>query len=288
MGRILFYDKRLSDDGSMSCAGCHQQENSFDDPRPFSEGISGAFGDRNAMAIVNKAWASSLFWDGRQPSLEAQAHDPVVNPIELETTWPQVMAKLQADATITEMFFDAFGTRTVDSNLVTQAIAQFERTLVSFNSRYDHFVFEGKQEAFTEAEERGYHVYLSKTCNHCHSDVLLTDNFFRNNGLDANPVDSGRYQFTRDPADFGKFKVPTLRNIALTAPYMHDSRFNTLEEVIEHYSSGIVAASPNLDEHLTPFPNGLQLTQQEKDDLLVFLLALTDSSFISNTDFSEP
>ncbi|MCS6991992.1 MAG: cytochrome-c peroxidase [Chitinophagales bacterium] len=289
LGRRLFYDTRLSADGSMSCASCHQQQYSFDDNRAFSIGVDGTVGKRNAMPLINLAWSKSFFWDGRRPSLELQAHDPVVSPSELKNTWPQVVARLQADPEIVERFFRAFGSRSIDSTLIVKAIAQFERTLISFNSRYDRYVYQNDTLALTEQERRGYQIFLNEgLCNHCHTEPLFTDQAFRNNGLDAVPADAGRGGVTGNPADFGTFKVPTLRNIALTAPYMHDGRFQTLEEVVQHYSDGIVPHSPNLDVHLQGVGTGVALTAQQQADLVAFLRALTDSTFISNTAFQNP
>ncbi|MCS6916450.1 MAG: cytochrome c peroxidase [Chitinophagales bacterium] len=289
LGRLLFYDTRLSADGSMSCASCHQQKHSFDDNRPFSIGVEGIAGKRNAMPLVNLAWGKSFFWDGRRPTLELQAHDPVVSPVELNTPWTEVAARLQADPDMVDRFYQAFGTRTIDSTLVTKAIAQFERTLISFNSRYDRFVFEHDTAALTAQEKRGYQIFLNDgLCNHCHAEGLFTDHAFRNNGLDAAPADAGRGAVTGKAEDFATFKVPTLRNIELTAPYMHDSRFLTLEEVVQHYSSGIKPSSPNLDIHLQGIGSGVQLSAQQQADLVAFLKALTDTSFLTHTAFQNP
>ncbi|MBN9482506.1 MAG: c-type cytochrome [Bacteroidetes bacterium] len=290
LGRKLFYDKTLSNDMTISCASCHKQENAFDDPRPFSKGTNGSFGDRNAMAIINLGWNTRFFWDGRRASLEGQAHDPVTNPIEMANNWPEVVKRLQSNTVYPDLFFKAFGTRTIDSNLVVNAIAQFERTLVSFNSRFDHFYFEGDSTALTAQEQRGLAIFVGDgKCKNCHlMNTLFTDHEFRNNGLDANPKDDGLMKFTGNAADKGKFKVPTLRNIAVTAPYMHDSRFSTLKEVVDFYSSKIQQTSPNLDEHMPEFGSGLNLTTQQKADLVAFLKSLTDEDFLKNPKFSDP
>jgi cytochrome c peroxidase len=290
LGRKLFYEKMLSNDMTMSCASCHKQENGFDDPRPFSQGTNGSFGDRNAMAIINLGWDKHFFWDGRRNSLEGQAHDPVTNPIEMANNWPDVVQRLQASGEYRELFFKAFGTRTVDSNLVVKAIAQFERTLVSFNSRFDKYYYMGDSSALNEQEKRGLNIFTGKgLCKNCHlMNTLLTDLEFRNNGLDESPKDAGLMKFTGNAADNGKFKVPTLRNIAVTAPYMHDSRFATLEEVVTFYSSQVKQNSPNLDEHMPEFKSGLNLTVQEKADLVAFLKSLTDKDFTTNPAFSQP
>jgi cytochrome c peroxidase len=290
LGRKLFYEKMLSDNMSISCASCHKQENAFDDPRPFSEGTHGLFGDRNAMAIVNAGWDQHFFWDGRRNTLEGQAHDPVTNPIEMAATWPAVVERLQSSSTYPELFFKAFGTKTVDSNLVTKAIAQFERTLVSFNSKFDKYYYGHDTTVFTPQEKNGLTLFSGKAmCNNCHlMNTLFTDREIKNNGLDINPADAGHMKFTGLATDRGKFKVPTLRNIGASAPYMHDSRFATLEEVVNFYSTGVKQSSPNLDEHMVDFGSGLNLSMQEKADLVAFLKTLTDQSFLTNPKFSDP
>ncbi len=290
LGRKLFYEKMLSNTQTISCASCHKQENAFDDPRPFSEGTNGTFGDRNAMAIVNLGFENRFFWDGRRNTLEGQAHDPVTNPIEMANTWPEVVSRLQNSPAYPDLFFLAFGTRTIDSNLVVKAIAQFERTLVSFNSKFDTYYHKGDTTVFTQQEKNGFEIFIGKgMCNNCHAmNSLLTDRDFRNNGLDVNPADDGLQKFTGNASDRGKFKVPTLRNIEASAPYMHDSRFATLEEVVNFYSSGVIQSSPNLDVHMPDFGSGLNLTNQEKADLIAFLKTLTDNEFLTNPKFSAP
>lgn len=290
LGRKLFYEPMLSNKQSMACASCHKQENAFTDPRAFSEGTKkGDFGNRNAMVITNLAWDNNFFWDGRRQSLETQAHDPVSNPIEMANDWKTVVNRLQTDKNYPNLFFKAFGTKNIDSNLVTKAIAQFERTIVSFNSRYDAYVFKNDTSVFTPSEKKGYKLFTTVAhCNDCHSDVLLADNSLRNNGLDALPKDKGLAEFTKNPNDIGKFKTPTLRNISVTAPYMHDSRFQTLEQVVEHYNSGVKANSPNIDEHVEPYKKGLNLTAQQKSDLVAFLKTMTDDSFLKDVKYSKP
>lgn len=290
LGRMLFYEKMLSNDNSMSCAGCHKQVNAFDDPRPFSKGTNGALGGRNAMAIINSAWGKQFFWDGRRNSLEGQAHDPVTNPIEMASKWTDVVKKLQASKTYPDLFFLAFGTRTIDSDLCTKAIAQFERTLVSFNSKFDKYYYLKDTSVFSQQEKNGLAIFIGKgMCNNCHlMNTLLTDGEFKNNGLDINPADAGLMKFTGNESDRGKFKVPTLRNIEVTAPYMHDSRFATLEDVVNFYSSGIKQTSPNIDDHMPDFGNGLNLSGEEKSDLVAFLKTLTDPDFLKDKNFSDP
>lgn len=290
LGRKLFYEKMLSNDNSMSCATCHKQENAFDDPRPFSQGTNGAFGNRNAMAIVNLGYEKHFFWDGRRNTLEGQAHDPVTNPIEMANKWPEVVKRLQSSSVYPGLFFSAFGTKTIDSNLVVKAIAQFERTLVSFNSRFDKYYYQGDSSALNDQEKRGLAIFTGKgLCNNCHlMNTLFTDGELRNNGLDVDPADNGQMNFTGLATDRGKFKVPTLRNIAESAPYMHDSRFATLEQVVTFYSSGVKQSSPNLDVHMPDFGAGLGLSVPEQADLVAFLKALSDPSFLSSPVFADP
>ncbi len=286
LGRRLFYEKMLSNNNTISCASCHKQEKAFSDPRRFSLGTSGSPGNRNASAIVNPGWNTSLFWEGRRTTLEEQAHDPVTNPIEMANTWPVVVQRLQQDPHYPDMFNKAFGTSTIDSTLVTDAISQFERTFVSFKSRFDQQEYLG-QNVFTAQEARGRELFFGAgKCSGCHKAPLMTDFGFRNIGLDAVPVDSGRITVTHLSTDYGKFKTPTLRNIALTAPYMHDGRFNTLRQVLDFYTGGVQANSPNVAQGLVTNP--IQLSPQEKDDLIAFLKTLTDNSFVTDPNLSRP
>ncbi len=288
LGRKLFYDNRLSKDNTLNCGSCHKQAFAFADNIKFSIGIDNKVGIINSMPIFNVAWASHFFWDGRAASLEEQMKDPITNPREMGSNWSDVLVKLNADSMYRRVFYLVFGSSDIDSSLVIRSISQFIRTLVSFNTRFDQYYFEGRADALTPQEERGLDMFFGiGGCNHCHSDVLLTDNYFRNNGLDAQPA-PGLYQTTGKETDRGRVKVPSLRNVGLTAPYMHDGRFATLEEVLEFYSSGIQQKSPNIDEHMLPLGKGLRLTKEQKEDLIAFLHTLTDSSFIHNPAFSNP
>jgi len=290
LGRRLFYEKALSDNYTQSCASCHKQENGFSDPLPFSVGTDGSVGTRSAMAIINLGWDQRLFWDGRRNSLELQAHDPVTNPIEMRNTWPVVVQRLQAHAEYPDLFRAAFGTSTIDSTLVTKAIAQFERTLVSFNSRYDRFHFLGDSSALSPAEMHGRDLFFRDAhCVDCHSAERMSDGAMRNNGLDQTPTDLGLGGFTGQGAHNGRFKVTTLRNIAATAPYMHDSRFQTLEQVVDFYALNVQTNAVNLDAHMAPWVDGeIDLDAQERADLVAFLHALTDSTFLTNPAFGPP
>lgn len=288
LGRRLFYETLLSGDNTMSCASCHIQQDAFSDINQFSTGITGEMGDRQAMAVINLAWDDKFFWDGRAHSLEDQALGPVANPIELNAKWTDVMEKLQDHDEYPDLFLAAFETCEIDSTLVAKAIAQFERTLVSFNSRYDKYFFL-QEDVLTESELAGFELFMGDAeCVHCHSGPLLSDQTFRNNGLDATLTDLGLGVVTGNTTDNGKFKTTTLRNIAMTAPYMHDGRFATLEDVVEHYNSGVQADSPNLDSEMDHFVGGLSLTDQQKADLVAFMHTFTDEEFLSNPEFSDP
>ena len=294
LGRKLFYDPILSGDGTQACADCHLAENAFTDPRQFSEGIDGSIGTRNAMPLFNMAWNlnEKFFWDGRAISLEDQAFGPVVNPIEMNNTWPNAVASLQSDAQYPSLFQEAFGTSTIDSILVAKAIAQFERTLVSANSRFDKFSI--GTGTLTPSEANGLEIFMDETrgdCFHCHGNPnspLWSDNTFHNNGLDSVITDIGLGEVTGDPNDNGKFKSPSLRNLAYSAPYMHDGRFETLDDVINHYSEGL-NDSPTIDPLMKTVANGgVHLTESDKADLKAFLLSLSDESFINNPDYQDP
>lgn len=302
LGRMLFYEERLSGDNSMSCATCHAPENSFTDPNQFSTGIDGIAGTRNSMALINLGWQKFFFWDGRAKSLEEQILEPIPNPLEMHQKWKDAVSKLQQDVEYRNMFYKAFGEEGIDSVKVSKAIAQFIRTMISGSSKYDvMYKFENSLtlnsvdqsilSSISPEEWAGYDLFKSLNgadCLHCHSGILMHINKFSNNGLDATFTDQGRGAITGSPNDMGRFKIPTLRNIALTAPYMHDGRFGTLDEVIEHYSSELVS-SPTIDplmEHLSS--GGVQLDSQEKDLLKKFLMTLTDYSFINNPEFQDP
>ncbi|MCF6307662.1 MAG: cytochrome-c peroxidase [Flavobacteriaceae bacterium] len=295
LGRQLFYEKKLSGDGTQACAACHFAEFSFVDPARFSTGITGAVGNRNSMPIYNLAWnfEDKYFWDGRAIGIEGQALGPVENPIEMNNTWSNAVATLQATSNYPDLFAQAFGTTTITKELVTKAIAQFERTMISGNSRFDQYVL-GDTGALTASEINGFNVFMDESrgdCFHCHgsdSNPLWTDNIFHNNGLDSSFEDLGLGMVTGDPLDNGKFKSPSLRNLAYTSPYMHDGRFETLEEVINHYSEGLVY-SETIDPLMKNIAQGgAQLTEADKVDLKAFLLSLSEPGFTTNPDFHDP
>jgi len=297
LGKKLFFDRRLSRDNSISCGSCHDPRNAFNDKgQAVSLGVDNTPGVRNAMPLFNLAWVAAsskrFNWHGSAPTLEEQALEPVRNHLEMKESWINVISKLQNDPEYPAMFREAFETEVIDSMLAVKAIAQFERTLISGNSRVDKFVMDSigievpGDNFLTASERRGFDLFNQEQkgdCFHCHGDLtnpLWTDNSFINSGLDELP-DSGLALVTKKASDVGKFKTPSLRNLTFTAPYMHDGRFNTLEEVVEFYSSGVKTNSPNLD----PNQKSRNLNAQEKADIVAFLKALTDSSFVQNPAF---
>lgn len=303
LGKRLFFERRLSINNQLSCGGCHRPQAAFNDPgMALSLGAQNQSGIRNAMPLFNLAWTNSFDsefnWHGSAESLEEQALDPVKNPLEMMESWPRVAGKLQNDPSYPPMFQAAFGTTTIDSTLVVKAIAQFERTLISGDSRMDKYMQEQlglnpPGGPFLTAQElRGFNIYVSTNkgdCFHCHGNVnlrnpLWTDFEFRNNGLDMAP-DSGLAEITKSANDLGKFKTPSLRNLVFTAPYMHDGRFQTLEEVVEFYSTG-VQDSPLTDPLMADRGSlNANLSATEKADLVAFLKTITDSSFVQNPAF---
>lgn len=291
LGRQLFYEKALSDDYSLSCGSCHLQDHAFSDPRQFSIGTDGSLGLRNSMPIINAVWDEIFFWDGRASSLEAQAFKPVVDQREMRNSWPVVVGRLQADPQYPDLFEKAFDTRIIDSVLVVKAIAQFERTLLSFNSRFDRYEYHGDSLILTPQEKRGKDLFFGEAnCDNCHMAPLFHDHAMRNIGMGgATDEDGGLANVTGLSSDRGKFKTTTLRNIAVTAPYMHDGRFATLEEVVDFYADDVRLNDPNLDEHMLPWVMGeIDLDDQERADLVAFMLTLTDQGFLSDPAFSDP
>ncbi|MEM7084799.1 MAG: cytochrome c peroxidase [Bacteroidota bacterium] len=293
LGKKLFFDPALSLDGSQACADCHRPENAFSDPRQFSVGIDGSVGTRNSMPLQNLAFnfTEKFFWDGRAISLEEQIFEPVTNPIEMNNTWPNVENTLQEIEGYPLMFERAFGSSTIDSVNVSKAISQFLRTLISGNAKIDRFLL--GQEELSPSEANGLAVFLDEgrgDCFHCHglpANPLWTDNAFHNNGLDEIITDRGLGGVSGDPREFGLFKSGSLRNIEFTGPYMHDGRFATLEEVIDHYSEGLVF-SETIDPLMKKVAEGgVQLSEEDKADLKAFLLTFSDLEFINNPDFQN-
>ncbi|KUG09781.1 cytochrome-c peroxidase [Solirubrum puertoriconensis] len=290
LGRKLFYDPRLSRDGSVSCGSCHQQFVAFaHSGHTLSHGVDNRLGTRNAPALQNLRWRRSLMWDGGVSNLEVLPLAPITNPVEMDETLPNVLRKLNDDADYRQRFAKVYGTGTIGSQQFLKALAQFMAGFTSANSRYDHYVRGESGGTLTAQELRGLSVFKAN-CASCHATDLFTDESFRNNGLDRQfAADSGRAHITSRPADRGLFKVPSLRNVARTAPYMHDGRFNTLEQVLDHYDTGMVE-SATLDPQFRR-PNGrlgIPLTAQQKSELQAFLLTLTDEQFLKNPQLAEP
>lgn len=283
LGKMLFFDKTLSLDSTISCGSCHFQEFAFTDPKPRSIGVNDSLSIRNSMPLFNLAYAQSLFWDGGVPTLELQVLAPIEDHREMNLGLQEAVNRIQANPKYVEWFQKAYS-RTPDLYGLVRAIAAFERTMISGNSRYDQYAFQGKKSALNEAELRGMTVFFGETaeCFHCHTGFNFTDQSFQNNGLYAEYIDQGRGRITSRTSDIGRFKVPSLRNIEKTAPYMHDGSFNTLEDVINHYMSG-GKNHPNQSPLIRPFT----LSSQEKSDLIAFLKSLTDDSFLQNPKFQQ-
>ena len=293
LGKKLFFDTILSGDETQSCASCHDPKKSFTDQQQFSNGVNNNLGTRNAMPLFNLAWNfdERFAWDGKEFSLEKQALEPVSNPIEMHGNWENITKKLQNNLEYKDLFLRAFGTSIIDSTLVTKAIAQFERTLISGNSKFDKYL--RGEINLTPEEQNGFDVFMDESkgdCFHCHgsdNNPIWSDNKFHNNGLDNVFVDLGLGKITGDPKDNGKFKSPSIRNLAFTAPYMHDGRFATLEEVINHYSEGL-KRSPTIDPLMKKVDEGgVHLSTQDKSNLKAFLQTLSDYDFINNPTFQR-
>jgi cytochrome c peroxidase len=300
LGRMLFYETALSSGSNTSCATCHQQSLAFTDGKSFSEGTDGAKQPRNTMSLANLLWVNSYFWDGRANGLEEQAITPLTSLHEMDQSLEVSAARLKQQKQYREQFKKAFGSDSITGNHIIRALAQFERTLVSANSRYDKYL-QGKYQP-TSSELNGIALFYGSpdpaknkrgaSCDRCHAGPKTFSERFHNNGLDSIAKDEGRASITGQAYDKGRFRVVTLRNIALTAPYMHDARFETLEEVVSHYNEHI-AQSKALSIFLQNNSNtingkSLDLTEQEKKDIVSFLHMLTDSTFITDKRFSNP
>ena len=286
LGRRLFHDSRLSKNNSQSCATCHDQTKAFTDGQTYSVGAEGERGRRNAMPLVNLAWAKEFFWDGRATSLRQQVLMPIQDAHEMNETLDRVIAKLESDSAYSGQFKAAFGTAVITTERIALALEQFLLTLISQDSKFDHAA--RKLAQLTPQEQRGLQLFVTEhdparglrgaDCFHCHGGNLFSNHQFINNGLEPRS-DLGRMEATGSDNDRGKFKVPTLRNVAVTAPYMHDGRFATLEEVVEHYN-GKLHRSRTLDPNLAKHPeSGLGLSADDKAALVAFLKTLTDESF---------
>jgi cytochrome c peroxidase len=284
LGRKLFFDQRLSRDNSISCGNCHQPFAAFSQlDHNVSHGVDGKLGNRNSPALFNLNWHTSFFWDGGVNHIESQPINPIQNPVEMDENMGNIIAKLNNDDRYKPMFKTVFGDETINSQRIFKALAQFMGMLVSCNSKYDKYVRGEAGGNMTASELNGLAIYKAK-CSACHKEPLFSDFSYRNNGLPPTTLnDSGRAHITRSADDLYKFKVPSLRNLKYTPPYMHDGRFNDLESVLNHYGSGI-HLSATLDPLLQ---NGIQLTAQERTDLLAFLNTLNDETFVNDKRFKE-
>ena len=284
LGKKIFYDRRLSRDYSTSCGSCHQSFAAFaQSDHDVSHGVDDLTGTRNSPSLFNVAWATSFFWDGGVNHIEVQPLNPIQNPVEMDMKVDSVIARLSADPDYRDRFQAVFGSPEITTQRVFKSLAQFMGMMVSADAKYDRNAKGIAGNEFTASELAGKTIFESK-CAGCHVPPLFTDFSFRNNGLPASAFhDSGRYGITKSQADLFKFKVPSLRNLQYTKPYMHDGRFKTLEQVFDHYDHGVVAG-PTVDTLLT---GGVGLNTQERIDLLAFLNTLNDQTFVNDKRFAE-
>lgn len=287
LGRKLFYDGRLSSNGIVSCAFCHEQQHAFTHHgHDLSHGVNDLIGTRNTPALQNLAFQSEYFFDGASNNLEMVAIVPIHNPVEMNESLPSIIEKIRDDREYQRLFAVAFENKAINSANMLKALAQYMTMLISADSRYDKYVRNENSTSFTDKEKQGLKIFREK-CATCHSTDLFTDHSFRNNGLPVNPRlnDLGREEVTGNPLDRYKFKVPSLRNIALTAPYMHDGRLGSLEAVLAFYEEG-VQDSETLDPLMKQNSQlGIPLNATEKEALIAFLKTLTDEQFIQNSKY---
>jgi cytochrome c peroxidase len=284
LGRSLFYDPLLSKNNQISCASCHSPFTAFTHvDHDLSHGIDDRIGTRNSPALMNLAWHTSFMWDGAINHLDMQALAPISHPDEMGEKIESVVKKLQQSKHYPTLFYKAFGDSMITGEHTLKAMSQFMLTLVSSNSKYDSVM--RKQAQFTAQQKNG-HALFQKNCAACHAEPLFTNLQFENNGLavDTTLNDYGRMRITKNKTDSLKFKVPTLRNIEFSFPYMHDGRFKTIAAVLKHYTSG-VKQSQTLSVHLQ---KPIILSSNDKVDLTAFLLTLTDKSFLFNTKYGFP
>lgn len=274
LGRKLFFDPRLSYNNTVSCASCHKASFAMSDNDPFSEGVDGKVTLRNSTPLFNLAYHPSFFRDGGSPTLEMQIIGPIENPLEMNIAIIDLANKLNQHGEYRSLTKKAFGTGEVTPYIITRSLAAYMRTFISGNSRYDQFLL-GNATALSSQEKEGLSLFEGKAnCISCHNGFNLTNFQFENNGLYANYADQGRGTITSNPLDNGKYRVASLRNVAITFPYMHDGSLVTLDDVLEHYNAG-GANHPNKSNKIVP----LNLTQQEKEAIISFLGSLTDNTF---------
>ena len=289
LGKKLFYDGGLSSDESISCGFCHIQQYAFTHHgHTVSHGVNDAMGTRNSPPIQNLAFQDTFMWDGASEHLDTQPIIPITSAIEMNGSFTTIIERLKADANYPKLFQQAFASGSINAENILRALGQFMTMAVSSNSRFDHYRRHETGGILTQEELDGYAIFNQK-CASCHATDLFTDNSFRNNGLVVNSQvnDVGRYRVTEREEDRYKFRVPSLRNIEKTAPYMHDGRLYTLDAVLNHYASG-VSDSPTLDPILnTNGTLGIPLTSDEKSKIIAFLKTLTDNQFLTDTRFSQ-
>lgn len=284
LGRVLFYDPLLSADNMVSCASCHSPFSAFaHTDHALSHGIRDSIGTRNAPALMNLAWQPVFMWDGAVNHLDVQALAPIAHPAEMGSSMQAVVEKLRAGSLYRRLFKEAYGDSLATGEYTLKALSQFMLSLVSANAKYDRVM--KQQEQFTAQEAKGYALFR-KHCASCHTEPLFSTFDFANNGLEADSLlhDSGRMKVTRQKSDSLKFKIPTLRNIAYTYPYMHDGRFKKLSQVLDHYTSGVrqsITLAPQLRK-------GISLSSNDKVDLIAFLLTLSDREFVFNKAHGFP
>ena len=284
LGKKLFYDGRLSKDGNISCANCHQQFAAFATyEHDFSHGLNDQHTTRNAPPLFNLAWMTKLHWDGGVNHIEVQPLSPITAPNEMAESLDSVLYKLKKDTAYTKLFKAAFGSTEINSQRMLKALAQFTGMIISSNSKYDKV--QRGEASFTFGEQNGYNFFKAK-CAACHKEPLFTDYSFRNNGMAVNSFlnDFGRMKITGNKTDSLKFKVPSLRNVMLTFPYMHDGRLFSLGAVIDHYSKNLITTQPTLDSLLI---NRIAITNKEKNELIYFLNTLTDTTMTRNPRFAK-
>ena len=288
LGRKLFYQRNLSRDSSVSCGSCHQQEAAFIQAgHDFSHGVDNHHGRRNSLPVFNALFKKTFFWDGGVHNLDLVPINPIENKLEMDEQLDNVLRKLNRSPQYRVYFRNAFSADSITSKEFLQALSQFMAAMISANSRYDRFIRNEVVELST-AELEGLKIFKVK-CSHCHDSDLFTDGSYRNNGITNDfRFDKGREEITLDVNDKGKFKVPSLRNVEYTAPYMHNGSLETLEEVMDHYNSGI-KESPTVDSifRKRDGPPGITLTDPEKKNIIAFLKTLSDKEFITDRKFSE-
>ena len=304
LGRHLFYEKALSDNNTISCGSCHIQERAFTDATALSIGTRGIPGRRKAMPLFNLAFHENFFWDGRVLTLEEQSIHPILDTLEMDNDLPTVISRLSANPIYPPMFKAAFGDDEITRERIGKAIAQFERTMISANSKFDRVIRDPNGETFTALEQRGYELFTSDfdpnggfggDCFHCHGEretrflfgAFGRDLQFMNNGLKAVYTDEGRAEITNNPADVGKFKIPSVRNVEFAFPYMHDGSIPNLDSLIGFYNFG-GHLHPNIDPNMKAAGTGRNWSPGQKQALAAFLRTLTDFEFLQDTTFGDP